>query len=217
MKFPSRQFVDPFILGGPLVGLIYLLLKEMLDRPIKKTTKIVILGEKGVGKTELWYRLQGKTPPVDYVATAENRIEKFLLGTKIKEGKKQEVYVESTTDVGGGENYVKSAYEEHINQDGTFIYYLVDLTQLKERKEETLIRVRYIASIIKEKSLKNCGIRILATYLDKYGKSEGEAKKAVADMFGSKIKMDLERIQPINTTDPNDVEKIRQQILKAVK
>lgn len=73
----------------------------------------------------------------------------------------------------------------------------------------------YITSIVKEKNLKNWGIRILATYLDKYGKSEAEAKEAVADMFGSMKKVKLE-IQPINTTDQNDVEKIREQILEAV-
>lgn len=133
---------------------LVVVLVKLLDHffPDQTTTKIVILGEKGVGKTELWYRLQNETPPVDYVATAENLIEKFPLGTKIINNKEYKVFVETTKDVGGGADFVKKAYSDLINQGGTFIYYLVDLTKLEERKEETLTRVCYIASIVKEKN-----------------------------------------------------------------
>ena len=183
--------------------------------PGKETVNIVILGDKGCGKTELWCRLQGKKN-TENGGTSKERIDSFTLG---KNPSGDNVVVQTSKDIGGGDNWVKD-YDELVNCNGTFIYYLVELTRLDYIAEDTRNRLRKIKSIERKKKLKDCGIRILATFFDKYDGDKDKAIKDVKEKIFNKRIMGIEitpqMIQPINTTDWKDINEIKQQILKSV-
>lgn len=182
------------------------------------TKRIVILGTKGVGKTTLWKKLQGleisDTRPTDKEKTDSFRV-KFG-GNVVK--------VSDSTDIGGGNDFVRN-YDKLIG-NGTFIFYLVDLSTLHERGMKDQIRARLykISTIVKKKKLKNCGCKILATNLKKYGESGLEKKygSPVAYVMKSlnwqdrgKLAMEVDDfIIPVELTNDNDIKKIKQTITK---
>ena len=183
--------------------------------PRKDTVKIAILGCKGCGKTELWCRLQGKDN-LSHGGTSQEKIDSFIIGKK-SDGTKVEVA--ATKDIGGGDSWV-SEYESLINHDGTFIYFLIDLTKMEEKNVDDIRdRLRKISAIMENGKFKNCGLRILATFFDKYNGTEAQAISYIKEkVFKKRIKgIDMEkRIQVINVTDNNHVEIIREQILKSI-
>lgn len=184
--------------------------------PGKKTVKIAIFGNRNCGKTELWCQLQGKKN-TSSGGTGNERVERFKLG---KNSNGDNVFVETTKDFGGSQNWVKD-YETLIDCDGVFIYYLISLCEIDDHILDTRYRLRVISSTIKKKKLKNCGIRILGTFYDKYN---GSKENAIAEIqnkiFYQKIidfDISKENIQIICTLTKYDIDDIKNQILKTIK
>lgn len=202
----------------PLGWLLYLILKLLLKSPNDKTIKIAILGgSKGCGKSELWNQLRGTKNPRK--PTEQIEIKSFVLGKK-KNG--EDVTVETTKDLGGGDLYV-SSYEEIINSDDVFIYFLIDLRSIKKDAENIRARLRKIGTILKKH--KNCGVNIIGTFYDKYRgvfaqNSKEDAKNEILRVLAHKPVMGIDEkklhIHIINTTNNQDIEEIRNEILKTL-
>lgn len=203
------KLVSPF---GALV--------ELFNAITSKTKHIIILGSKGAGKTTLWNALQSKITEKEPLPTDKEPIVGFRINV---DGKS--VRISSTKDFGGGDDWVKD-YDEIIKENGTFIFYLVDLLNLHERgkKDEIRARLRKISSIIKEKGLKNCGCHILATNYEQYvmggvQKIHGTPSTFVKDVLKlhtmGNLSMKInEFITPVELTNDNDIEKIKKQIMQ---
>lgn len=181
----------------------------------KDTEHVIILGSKGAGKTTLWNKLRNKiTEKVE--ATDEEKIESFI----IKFGEKAR-RISETKDL-GGDDLLVPYYDEIINANGMFIYFLVDLTRLEETRLEIKARLTKISQIIKEKELSNCGCKILATNLGKY-KSLGFEEKYGAPISYVKSVLKLKTIDnlsikidnyilPIELTDDSQIDIIKEEI-----
>lgn len=203
----------------PIQGGIFLFTKELYCTITAKTKRIIILGSKGSGKTTLWNQLQDKIQTSSPDPTDISNIESFRIAANGRT-----VKVPSTKDIGGGNDWVTS-YENIINKDGTYIYYLVDLLNLHEKQMALEIRARLtkISYIIKDKRLMNCGCKILLTNKAAYDK-EHKAK------FGSPLehaknmlelnKLDKKKLSfsindmmiPVELTNSADIEKIKKEI-----
>ena len=202
---------------GPVVFLL-----QLFSDPNEETIKIAILGgSKGCGKSELWNQLRGTKNPGK--PTEQTRIESFVIGKK-QNG--VEVTVETTKDLGGGGSYV-SSYEEIVNSDGVFVYFLIDLRTLERDKREIRGRLRKIGAIIEQHEYKNCGINIVGTFYDKYRgllalRDKEDAKNEILQVLtdGHKtikgIKKEKMKIRIINTTNKQDIDEIRNEILKTI-
>lgn len=198
---------------GPLV-LIF-----SIFSPDKNTVKIAILGgSRGCGKTELWNQLRGTKNPKK--STEQTKVDSFVLGKK-QNG--DEVKVETTKDLGGGDLYVEY-YKDIINSNGVFIYFLIDLLTIKDNTNEIRARLRKILTIIEEGKYDNCGICIVGTFYDKYRgifgmKDKEDAKNEIWKVLNSGhraikgLDKDKLKIHIINTTDKSDIEEIRKEIL----
>lgn len=181
-----------------------------------KTKNIIILGSKGSGKTTLWSQLQNKILNLSPAPTDIKRVEKFKISANGKT-----ILVPSTKDIGGGNDWVNS-YSSIINKDGTYIYYLVDLTNLHEKNMALEIRARLIkiSSIIKEKKLKDCGCKLLLTNKkiyeeqleEKFGSPLEYAHKTLKlDKNDLMLKVD-DYMMPVELTDSVDIDKIKEEI-----
>lgn len=181
-----------------------------------KTKNIIILGSKGAGKTTLWSQLQNKILDLSPAPTDMKRVESFKISTNGRT-----VMVPSTTDIGGGNDWVNS-YSNIINKDGIYIYYLVDLTRLHEKNMALEIKARLmkISSIIKEKKLKDCGCKILLTnkkkYETQYKSKYGSPLKYAQDTLkfnhkGLSLKID-DFMMAVELTDSTDIDKIKEEI-----
>lgn len=185
--------------------------------PDDNTVKIAILGgSKGCGKTELWNQLRGTKNPKK--STEQTKVDSFVLGKK-QNG--DEVKVETTKDLGGGDLYVEY-YKDIINSNGVFIYFLIDLQTIKENTNEIRARLRKILTIIEKGKYDNCGICIVGTFYDKYksdSKDKEDAKNEIWKVLNSGhraikgLDKDKLNIHIINTTDKSDIEEIRKEIL----
>lgn len=143
-------------------GLIALLI-GLASSPDERTRRIVILGSSMSGKTTLWNQLKNRKVGYDYIPTpGQVAVDSF----KVKY-KDHEVRVLATKDIGGSDAWVKF-YDELITEDGTFIYFLVDLTKLSDAKQEIRSRLQLISKCIKDKKLNYCGFKIIATHFDEY-------------------------------------------------
>ncbi len=208
------------ILIGRIIAKIFceVLAIILLEKITKKTKRIAILGMKGSGKTTMWNQLQNKIQAAPPAATSEEKIESFTIKSDNKK-----VYVPETKDIGGGDDWV-CYYSEIINSDGTYIYFLVDLTNLHEKDRALGIRARLlkISSIIKEKRLKNCGCKILATNKKKYimsgleqqyGNPQEYVKKSLKLHTLEKMQIDIDSaILPVELTDEDDIMKLKNEI-----
>lgn len=200
------------------VWLLWIFIREFCRGVSSETRRIVILGCQGSGKTELWCRLRGIPYQEKGPGTGSEQMEEFELGRK-EDG--TPVIVLTTKDIGGGEQWVKDEYDNLINEDGTYIFYLINLKQFEEEKKENQIRLTRIASIIKKKQFEKCGLRLVATFYDKCGKNKKEAQAEVQSMFRDikmmkKSKASEIPVEVINTTNDNDVEIIKKEILKSL-
>lgn len=180
--------------------------------PSTKTRRIIILGSTASGKTTLWNQLRNRNVGYDYVASQQAKIESFL----VKYGD-HSVKVLATKDFSGGDLYVKY-YEDLINENGTFIYFLIDLTKLQETKQEVRSRLQFISKCIKDKKLENCGFKILATHFDLCHKTEDAAKADVLSSLTDKkitkcsLNIDLDHIMVVDLLSSFYIDKIKKEI-----
>lgn len=205
-----------------MFGGLSVLLIGLASSPNKRTRRIVILGSSMSGKTTLWNQLKNRKIGYDYIPTpGETAIESF----KVKY-KDHEVKVIDTKDIGGSDAWVKF-YNELITKDGTFIYFLVDLTKLSDAKQEIRSRLQLISKCIKDKKLNDCGFKIIATHFDEYEKSKENQEymvvrdAAINDVLKSltdkKIKncnlnIDINHIMVANLFDSFYIDEIKREI-----
>ena len=205
-----------WVLGGSLlVGLFC----GLSSSPDEKTKRIVVFGSKASGKTTLWNQLMDKKVVTEYRTTDQEKIESFNFFAN-----NRFVRVLATKDIGGGDMFVRY-YNELISENGTFVYFLVDLTRLHETKQEIRSRLQVISKCIKDKKLLNCGFKIIATHFDEYDKNNynllEKAKKAKAEVISvltdkeiknCSLKIDLDHIMVANLLDKSYINSIKKEI-----
>lgn len=143
----------------------------IITSPNKETKKIIILGMKGAGKTTLWNKLRGKnsTPK----ETSIEEIESFTL--KRIDG--SDITIESTEDIGGGDDNVSGKYEELIQKD-SFIYFLFDIRKVEQDKKVINARMMKIWTHIIDHNIENVSMQLVATHFDEYVKVSGGTELA---------------------------------------
>lgn len=205
-----------WVLGGSLlVGLFC----GLLSSPDENTKRIVVFGSKASGKTTLWNQLMDKKVVTEYRTTDQEKIESFNFFAN-----NHFVRVLATKDIGGGDMFVRY-YNELISENGTFVYFLVDLTRLHETKQEIRSRLQVISKCIKDKKLLNCGFKIIATHFDEYDKNNynllEKTKKAKAEVISvltdkeiknCSLKLDLDHIMVANLLDKSYINSIKKEI-----
>ena len=154
-----------WVLGGSIGSILVALFCGLSSSPDEKTKRIVVFGSKASGKTTLWNQLMDKKVVTEYRTTDQEKIESFNFFAN-----NRFVRVLATKDIGGGDMFVRY-YNELISENGTFVYFLVDLTRLHETKQEIRSRLQVISKCIKDKKLLNCGFKIIATHFDEYDKN----------------------------------------------
>lgn len=216
-QFGTQEAI-PFlpIFIGALIGLAIAGGIILYCSPSKETKKIAILGTQASGKTTLWNKLRDQVCPEHYYITPESPIDKFDISI---DGRT--VSICATKDFGGTDIWVQH-YEDVID-DGTFIYYLVDLTRLKETKREIRSRLQKISKIIKEKKYKDCGLKIIATHYDEYSNNigypsredaAGEVKLVIDAKNIKDFDIDIDdRVIAVNLLNTSDIETIKREII----
>ena len=190
-----------WVLGGSIGSILVALFCGLSSSPDEKTKRIVVFGSKASGKTTLWNQLMDKKVVTEYRTTDQEKIESFNFFAN-----NHFVRVLATKDIGGGDMFVRY-YNELISENGTFVYFLVDLTRLHETKQEIRSRLQVISKCIKDKKLQNCGFKIIATHFDEYDKNNynllEKNKKAKAEVISvltdkeiknCSLKLDLDHI-----------------------
>lgn len=155
----------------------------------------------------------------EYRTTDQEKIESFNFFAN-----NRFVRVLATKDIGGGDMFVRY-YNELISENGTFVYFLVDLTRLHETKQEIRSRLQVISKCIKDKKLLNCGFKIIATHFDEYDKNNynllEKTKKAKAEVISvltdkeiknCSLKLDLDHIMVANLLDKSYINSIKKEI-----
>lgn len=205
-----------WVLGGSIGSILVALFCGLSSSPDEKTKRIVVFGSKASGKTTLWNQLMDKKVVTEYRTTDQEKIESFNFFAN-----NRFVRVLATKDIGGGDMFVRY-YNELISENGTFVYFLVDLTRLHETKQEIRSRLQVISKCIKDKKLLNCGFKIIATHFDEYDKNNynllEKAKKAKAEVISvltdkeiknCSLKIDLDHIMVANLLDKSYINSIK--------
>ena len=208
-----------WVLGGSIGSILVALFCGSSSSPDEKTKRIVVFGSKASGKTTLWNQLMDKKVVTEYRTTDQEKIESFTVYAN-----NNYVRVLATKDFGGDDLYVRY-YNELISENGTFVYFLVDLTRLQETKQEIRSRLQVISKCIKDKKLLNCGFKIIATHFDEYGKNNYDllekTKKAKAEVMSvltdkkitnCSLKIDLDHIMVANLLDKSYINSIKKEI-----
>lgn len=107
--------------------------------------------------------------------------------------------------------------------------FLVDLTKLQDAKQEIRSRLQLISKCLKDKKLKDCGFKIIATHFDEYEKSKENQEymvvrdAAINDVLKSltdkKIKncnlnIDINHIMVANLLDSLYIDEIKSEITR---
>lgn len=208
-----------WVLGGSIGSIIVALFCGSSSSPDEKTKRIVVFGSKASGKTTLWNQLMDKKVVREYRTTDQEKIESFNVFAN-----NRYVRVLATKDIGGGDMFVRY-YNELISENGTFVYFLVDLTRLHETKQEIRSRLQVISKCIKDKKLLNCGFKIIATHFDEYDKNNynllEKTKKAKAEVISvltdkeiknCSLKLDLDHIMVANLLNKYYIDIIKKEI-----
>lgn len=208
-----------WVLGGSIGSILVAIFCGLSSSPDEKTKRIVVFGSKASGKTTLWNQLMDKKVVTEYRTTDQEKIESFNFFAN-----NRFVRVLATKDIGGGDMFVRY-YNELISENGTFVYFLVDLTRLHETKQEIRSRLQVISKCIKDKKLLNCGFKIIATHFDEYDKNNynllEKAKKAKAEVISvltdkeiknCSLKIDLDHIMVANLLDKSYINSIKKEI-----
>ena len=208
-----------WVLGGSIGSILVALFCGLSSSPDEKTKRIVVFGSKASGKTTLWNQLMDKKVVTEYRTTDQEKIESFNFFAN-----NRFVRVLATKDIGGGDMFVRY-YDELISENGTFVYFLVDLTRLHETKQEIRSRLQVISKCIKDKKLQNCGFKIIATHFDEYDKNNynllEKTKKAKAEVISvltdkeiknCSLKLDLDHIMVANLLNKYYIDIIKKDI-----
>ena len=208
-----------WVLGGSIGSILVAIFCGLSSSPDEKTKRIVVFGSKASGKTTLWNQLMDKKVVTEYRTTDQEKIESFNFFAN-----NRFVRVLATKDIGGGDMFVRY-YNELISENGTFVYFLVDLTRLHETKQEIRSRLQVISKCIKDKKLLNCGFKIIATHFDEYDKNNynlleknKKAKAEVISVLTDKeikncfLKIDLDHIMVANLLDKSYINSIKKEI-----
>lgn len=208
-----------WVLGGSIGSILVALFCGLSSSPDEKTKRIVVFGSKASGKTTLWNQLMDKKVVTEYRTTDQEKIESFNFFAN-----NHFVRVLATKDIGGGDMFVRY-YNELISENGTFVYFLVDLTRLHETKQEIRSRLQVISKCIKDKKLQNCGFKIIATHFDEYDKNNynllEKNKKAKAEVISvltdkeikkCSLKLDLDHIMVANLLNKYYIDIIKKEI-----
>ena len=208
-----------WVLGGSIGSILVAIFCGLSSSPDEKTKRIVVFGSKASGKTTLWNQLMDKKVVTEYRTTDQEKIESFNFFAN-----NRFVRVLATKDIGGGDMFVRY-YNELISENGTFVYFLVDLTRLHETKQEIRSRLQVISKCIKDKKLLNCGFKIIATHFDEYDKNNynllEKNKKAKAEVISvltdkeiknCSLKIDLDHIMVANLLDKSYINSIKKEI-----
>lgn len=208
-----------WVLGGSIGSILVALFCGLSSSPDEKTKRIVVFGSKASGKTTLWNQLMDKKVVTEYRTTDQEKIESFNFFAN-----NHFVRVLATKDIGGGDMFVRY-YNELISENGTFVYFLVDLTRLHETKQEIRSRLQVISKCIKDKKLLNCGFKIIATHFDEYDRNNynllektQKAKAEVISVLTDKeikncsLKLDLDHIMVANLLDKSYINSIKKEI-----
>lgn len=208
-----------WVLGGSIGSILVALFCGSSSSPDEKTKRIVVFGSKASGKTTLWNQLMDKKVVTEYRTTDQEKIESFNVFAN-----NRYVRVLATKDIGGGDMFVRY-YNELISENGTFVYFLVDLTRLHETKQEIRSRLQVISKCIKDKKLLNCGFKIIATHFDEYDKNNynllEKTKKAKAEVISvltdkeikkCSLKLDLDHIMVANLLNKYYIDIIKKEI-----
>ena len=208
-----------WVLGGSIGSILVAIFCGLSSSPDEKTKRIVVFGSKASGKTTLWNQLMDKKVVTEYRTTDQEKIESFNFFAN-----NRFVRVLATKDIGGGDMFVRY-YNELISENGTFVYFLVDLTRLHETKQEIRSRLQVISKCIKDKKLLNCGFKIIATHFDEYDKNNynllEKTKKAKAEVISvltdkeikkCSLKLDLDHIMVANLLDKSYINSIKKEI-----
>ena len=208
-----------WVLGGSIGSILVAIFCGLSSSPDEKTKRIVVFGSKASGKTTLWNQLMDKKVVTEYRTTDQEKIESFNFFAN-----NRFVRVLATKDIGGGDMFVRY-YNELISENGTFVYFLVDLTRLHETKQEIRSRLQVISKCIKDKKLLNCGFKIIATHFDEYDKNNynllKKTKKAKAEVISVLtdkeikncfLKIDLDHIMVANLLDKSYINSIKKEI-----
>lgn len=182
-------------------------------------TRIAILGSKSVGKTTLWNQLRNRFDGSRTTVGIES-LEQF----EIEHNGKTKTII-SPKDYSGDQDLVKQ-YDDVIQKD-TFIYYLIDLTTLQEKKSDTRARIQKIFQVIKSKSLKESefGFKLVAThYNDYFNQTAKTREEALTDLLqiidlnsieGIKIEERInENIIVAELTNPDEINQFRKEIIE---
>ena len=205
-----------WVLGGSILVALFC---GLSSSPDEKTKRIVVFGSKASGKTTLWNQLMDKKVVTEYRTTDQEKIESFNVFAN-----NRYVKILATKDIGGGDMFVRY-YNELISENGTFVYFLVDLTRLHETKQEIRSRLQVISKCIKDKKLLSCGFKIIATHFDEYDKNNynllEKTKKAKAEVISvltdkeiknCSLKIDLDHIMVANLLDKSYINSIKKEI-----
>ena len=208
-----------WVLGGSIGSILVAIFCGLSSSSDEKTKRIVVFGSKASGKTTLWNQLMDKKVVTEYRTTDQEKIESFNFFAN-----NRFVRVLATKDIGGGDMFVRY-YNELISENGTFVYFLVDLTRLHETKQEIRSRLQVISKCIKDKKLLNCGFKIIATHFDEYDKNNynllEKTKKAKAEVISvltdkeiknCSLKIDLDHIMVANLLDKSYINSIKKEI-----
>ena len=196
---------------GAAIKVLYDLFKNGI-KP-KEAKSIAIFGSKGSGKTTLWKQLMGEFKDKDYIPTlGVEHLDEFPIEFN---GKRK--VIKKSADFGGDDKLVHRYGE--IIEDKTFIYYLIDLTNLKEFKKETRARMQAITKVIKERGYES-GLKLVGTHYEDFQKATGlskeDAKEKLVDCIGLKSIKDVnvdDVILIAELTDKNDIDQIIAQII----
>lgn len=180
---------------------------------------IAIFGSKGAGKTTLWQQLQGIFIDANYHPTlGSENIDEFTIEYN---GKTKTIL--KSKDYGGDDNLVK--YYGEIIREGSFVYYLIDLTRLYDYKKETRARLMALSKLLGQKDLKDkVGLRLVATHFKEYldshpGKTLSDAKHELMSVVGINDVKDVnieDKIMVAELTDKNYIDQFYDQIINNV-
>lgn len=173
----------------------------MSDYILGTTRNVLILGQKGAGKTTMWNYLRGISgePQV----TQYEHIKAFVFARK-KSG--MPLRIASTVDIGGQATFVSNY--DHLIESDSHIFFFCRIDSIRSEVEMRDIRARLdkIRRVVEAKGVRTIGLTLVLTYADRYARDvqdemcaafrENVQLPAEALMCGSMVEGDLkERVK----------------------